>query len=179
MEVSHVLEVVDALETAGVRFWLDGGWGVDALVGEQTRLHADLDLALVASDLLSAEQALDRLGFKAAEVVPGLPARVVVEDERRGLVDLHPLFFDDQGNGWQQLSETGKAWGVYWASELNATGSVAGRLVSCLSPSLQFRFRLGYEWSDRDEHDVRLLSELFGLPRPPTPTRAHARWWVS
>jgi hypothetical protein len=24
--------------------WLDGGWGVDALVGEQTREHEDLNL---------------------------------------------------------------------------------------------------------------------------------------
>jgi hypothetical protein len=27
---------------------------------------------------------------------------------------------------------------------------------------------MGYEWSKRDEHDLRLLVEHFGLPRPPT-----------
>jgi len=27
---------------------------------------------------------------------------------------------------------------------------------------------MGYEWSERDEHDVRLLVEHFGLPSPPT-----------
>jgi hypothetical protein len=29
------------------------------------------------------------------------------------------------------------------------------------------RFRRGYEWSDRDEHDIRLLAETFELPMPP------------
>jgi lincosamide nucleotidyltransferase A/C/D/E len=36
------------LDQEGVRAWLDGGWAVDALLGRQTRLHSDLDLAVVA-----------------------------------------------------------------------------------------------------------------------------------
>ena len=38
------------------RVWIAGGWGVDALVGRQTRIHSDLELAvdvtLVALDHL-------------------------------------------------------------------------------------------------------------------------------
>lgn len=34
MDASDVLSVVAALEEAGLRAWLEGGWGVDALVGE-------------------------------------------------------------------------------------------------------------------------------------------------
>jgi lincosamide nucleotidyltransferase A/C/D/E len=41
-----VLEVLDILDADGVMHWLDGGWGVDALLGVQTRPHADLDLAV-------------------------------------------------------------------------------------------------------------------------------------
>ena len=40
------------LQSAGVRVWLDGGWSVDALLGEQTRPHADLDLAVPADHQL-------------------------------------------------------------------------------------------------------------------------------
>ena len=36
MDAQSVLSVVATLERVGVDVWLDGGWGVDALVGEQT-----------------------------------------------------------------------------------------------------------------------------------------------
>ncbi|MGZ4382041.1 MAG: nucleotidyltransferase domain-containing protein, partial [Gaiellaceae bacterium] len=44
MRATDVLEVLAALGEAGVRASLEGGWGVDALVGRQTREHEDLDL---------------------------------------------------------------------------------------------------------------------------------------
>ena len=45
MMLAHdVLEIVAGLDAAGVRVWLDGGWGVDALIRHQTRDHEDLDL---------------------------------------------------------------------------------------------------------------------------------------
>ncbi len=31
----------------GIRVWLTGGWGIDALLGEQARPHKDLDLILL------------------------------------------------------------------------------------------------------------------------------------
>jgi lincosamide nucleotidyltransferase A/C/D/E len=44
MTAADVVEILGWLGTASVDVWLDGGWGVDALVGEQTREHNDLDL---------------------------------------------------------------------------------------------------------------------------------------
>ena len=41
MNADAVVEVLAALENASVQVWLDGGWGVDALLGEQTRGHTD------------------------------------------------------------------------------------------------------------------------------------------
>jgi lincosamide nucleotidyltransferase A/C/D/E len=168
MTVDDVIEVLDRLAIAGVEIWLDGGWGVDALVGRQTRAHADLDLALARSDLELAATALGEAGFDhepAAE--PGLPARYVMRDPGGRRVDFHPLIFDVAGNGWQQPSGSGRAWGCYEADGLAASGAIDGRPVRCLSAELQMRFRRGYEWSDRDEHDIRLLAETFELPMPP------------
>jgi lincosamide nucleotidyltransferase A/C/D/E len=48
MDLGEVLGVLGDLANAGCAVWV-GGWGVDALVGRQTRLHRDLDLALVHS----------------------------------------------------------------------------------------------------------------------------------
>ena len=39
MTAADVVEVLEWLEAVGVRAWVDGGWGVDALVGEATRAH--------------------------------------------------------------------------------------------------------------------------------------------
>jgi len=162
-----VVEVLDALE--GRRVWVDGGWGVDALVREQTREHSDLDLAVDRRDLTQIEATLARLGFHHdAAVQPGLPARLVLRDARGRQVDVHPLAFDDAGNGWQQLSESGRAWGRYPAEHLEASGLIGGREVRCLSAELQVRFRLAHDWSDADEHDLRLLAARFDVgPLPP------------
>jgi lincosamide nucleotidyltransferase A/C/D/E len=168
MEMDGVIEVLELLETAMVPVWLDGGWGVDALVGAETRRHSDLDLAIDRDDLNSARETLERQGFHHDEAIrPGLPARLVMRDEKSREVDFHPLLFDEAGNGWQQLSQDGRAWGCYPARDLEWAGVIGGRSVRCLSPQLQLRFRMGYEWSERDEHDIRLLIERFGVPAPP------------
>jgi len=152
--------------------WIDGGWGVDALVGEWTRDHSDLDLALDRRDLEQiAAMLADRGFFYDATIEPGLPARLVVLDSNGHQIDIHPLVFDAEGNGWQQLSESGRAWGRYPAEHMKARGVIADTPVRCLSPELQARFRLGYEWSERDEHDMRLLAERFGTGMLPPPFR--------
>ena len=70
MTADAVLEVIATLEEASVRVWLDGGWGVDALLGEQTRNHADLDLnasnvVIVGLDTVRA----DHLGAYGSKTV--------------------------------------------------------------------------------------------------------------
>ena len=53
--------------------------------------------------------------------------------------------------------------GRYPAADLRAIGVIGGRDVRCLAPGLQLRFHLGYEASQRDEHDLRLLAQRFGV----------------
>jgi lincosamide nucleotidyltransferase A/C/D/E len=166
METSEVVRVLDALERAGISILLDGGWGVDALLGEQTRTHTDVDLAIDARDIDAAVSALRALGYEHdRDAEPGLPARYVLVASEERQVDLHRLVLDGDGNGWQPLSET-EAWGFYPAEE-RTTGMVGGRRVACITPSLQLRFHLGWEWDERAVHDMRLLQKRFGIPLPP------------
>lgn len=168
MRPDDVIRVLEALERHDIDVWIDGGWGVDALIGEETRDHLDLDLAVDQRDLPRIEQALGDLGFERDRTAePGLPARLVLRDSRGLQIDLHPLVFDTDGHGWQQLSGSGRAWGRYPAEHLVATGKIAGRGVRCLTPELQVRFRMGYEWSEHDEHDLNLLASHFEIPVPP------------
>jgi lincosamide nucleotidyltransferase A/C/D/E len=166
MRATDVLTVLDRLERERIGVWLDGGWGIDALVGRETRPHEDLDLVMSRDDLSRARAVLADLGFEHdPSVEPGLPARLVLiaSDGRR--VDVHPVVFDDRGDGWQPLGDG--AWGVYPAGGLRGTGEVAGRSVRCLTPELQLRHHLGYPPDDHDRHDLGLLAERFKVGLPP------------
>jgi lincosamide nucleotidyltransferase A/C/D/E len=168
MHADEVVRVLETLEDANVRVWVDGGWAIDALAGEQTREHTDLDLALDERDLDAAVRAVQVLGYEEdVAASPGRPARVVLLNADGLQIDFHPLAFDGHGNGWQQLSPTGRSWGLYPAEDLQERGTVAGSPVRCTSAALQHRFRMAYEWSERDEHFMRVLHERFSLPIPP------------
>ena len=56
-------ELLCGLADIGIRCWLMGGWGVDALLGKQTRDHHDLDLLVKAHDLPALDAWLRREGF--------------------------------------------------------------------------------------------------------------------
>jgi lincosamide nucleotidyltransferase A/C/D/E len=166
MDQASVLAVLDGLDDHAITAWVDGGWGIDALVGEQTREHEDLDLVVAQSALPAAQAVLQALGYRHDPTVePGLPARLVLRDSSQRQVDVHPVVLDEQGNGWQPLG--GDAWGGYPAEGLTATGVIGGRRVRCLSPQLQIRHHLGYAPGSHDRHDLRLLAERFGVALPP------------
>jgi lincosamide nucleotidyltransferase A/C/D/E len=160
-----VAEILDRLALYGIEVWVDGGWGVDALLGEQSRVHDDLDLVIARGDCSLAQEGLAALGFEwAADIEPGLPARLALRDPDDRRVDLHPVVFDDAGNGWQELPDGD--WGCYSAEGLRGVGSIAQRRVRCLTPELQVRHHLGYEPDPDDHHDMRRLAERFQLHLP-------------
>ena len=56
MSAEDAVELLKLFERHHITVWVDGGWGVDALLGEQTRLHNDLDLALADNGTMGAHQ---------------------------------------------------------------------------------------------------------------------------
>jgi len=46
MPAVKAVELYQMFEENGVEIWVDGGWGVDALLEDQTREHTDLDIAI-------------------------------------------------------------------------------------------------------------------------------------
>lgn len=99
MQVDEVHAVLDALDGVGCRAWVSGGWGVDALVGRQTRVHRDLDLAVDADLQEAALGALGHLGYTVQ--TDWLPVRVELGAPGKRWVDLHPLRFDEAGDAVQ------------------------------------------------------------------------------
>jgi hypothetical protein len=96
-----VLEIVVGLQRAQVALWLDGGWGVDALLGEQARVHDDLDIIFSLSDGDAAILALSRLGVAVA--ADERPTRFVARDGGDRRIDCHTVTFDGEGGGVQQI----------------------------------------------------------------------------
>jgi lincosamide nucleotidyltransferase A/C/D/E len=159
---ADVLEVLACLDEARIDIWLDGGWGVDALLAEETRQHGDLDLVVRHDDVPAAHAALATAGFAhAREEWPGLPARLVLRDAHGRQVDFHPVQIDERGDGWQDLGEG--RFGRYPARGLRGRGMIEGRNVRCLTPELQLAHHCGYELPEHERLDVVLLVETFGL----------------
>jgi lincosamide nucleotidyltransferase A/C/D/E len=159
----EVVFLVGALERAGVRCWLDGGWGVDALLGRQTRPHDDLDLVVVTEDVAKVIRALSPLHFVVAE--DDRPRRLVLRDHTDRQVDLHPIDLDADGTGWQRGAAADGSDAAYPAGD-RGTGEIEGRPVPCISPSLQLQHHSGYEPTAKDRADVAALCATFSLVPP-------------
>jgi lincosamide nucleotidyltransferase A/C/D/E len=158
---TDVLEILARLDDAGIEWWIDGGWGVDALLRRQTRPHADLDFAIPAEAL-----ALLPLVFPEFDHVDEdqWPAAYVLRDAAGRELDFHPLELDDEGNGWQPQADGTRA---LWPREaLAARGEIGGREVRCTSPRFQVESHLYQGYDDVDWAAVVALCEEFGLPLP-------------
>lgn len=157
MTGEDVLAVLDTLGQADV--WIGGGWGIDALVGEQTREHRDLDLAHRREQEPAVVAALADAGF--TETFDGRPVRFVVTDAAGREIDLHPLVFGPDGSARQASPDSAHPF-VYPAACF-VTGTILGRVVPCFSANQQVYFHQGYEPADRDRHDMARLREKFGI----------------
>jgi lincosamide nucleotidyltransferase A/C/D/E len=164
VDAEQVAELYARLDERGLRFWIGGGWGVDALVGRPTRTHADLDVAVDAEQLADFLSMLHDLGFVAE--VDWLPSRIELATADGRRVDVHPLAFDADGSAIQ-AGHGGPPF--RYPADSFTWGLIGGARVPCLTAVQQLVFRTGYPLRDRDRHDIPLL--LAALP----PGEA-ARW---
>lgn len=103
MAADDLLAILDLLERAGLTVWIDGGWGVDALLGEQTREHDDVDLVVELVDVTSLIAALTSNDY---ELVAGSsPTSFVLVDAVGRQVDFHPVVFDEEGGGIYRMED--------------------------------------------------------------------------
>jgi lincosamide nucleotidyltransferase A/C/D/E len=164
MTAAGVVAILQRLDDAGIEAWLDGGWGVDALLGAQTRAHDDVDLVVRVDDVPGMREVLAMDGFRLIRGEPD--SNFVLGDPVGREIDVHPVRLDAQGNGVYRM-ENGEDW-IYPASAFAGRGSVAGRAVKCLTPEIQMRNHAGGYVPDEDDfQDMRLLNARFGTPLLP------------
>lgn len=165
--------MLSRLDTAGIWYCVEGGWGIDALLGEQTRKHGVLDLGVRAEEVDPLCSALGEFARDDAE----WPSSVVLTDRRGRRVDAHPLAFDDAADGWQAHAPGGEP-SRRPGEHVDARGRITGREVRCISPELQLRWHEHEDFDDVDWADMGALAGRFGLPAPlgraPAPSRRDA-----
>jgi lincosamide nucleotidyltransferase A/C/D/E len=158
-----VVEVLATLEKASVKVWLDGGWGIDALLGEQTREHADLDIILSSTDVPKLQEALLAIGFQIK--AGGTAANFILVDGHGWEIDVHPIEFDQRGFGIFKLSD-GRRW-PFPPAAFAGQGRVGKHQVRCLSADAQVQCHgQGYEPTEDDLRDMERLQLRFGVVLP-------------
>jgi lincosamide nucleotidyltransferase A/C/D/E len=178
-----VVDLYSGLLERGVQLWVDGGWGVDALLGWQTRSHKDFDAIAAFEDLPALARFLSERGFSLKLIweenrwapCPEPPSLVgrerpaveaatafVLEDDSGRELDFHVVRFDEYGRGMP-------AWNsdfVFPPEAFAGLGTVGGTGVRCLSAETQMRTHTGYVLKESDVHDLRLLHDRFGIDYP-------------
>jgi len=159
MTADDVIAFVELLNQNQIDLCIDGGWGVDALLEEQTRIHTDLDIAVQHKDVAQIRALLEARGYKDVPRDDTRDCNFVLGDDEGHLIDIHSYTFDSSGK---------LVYGVeYPRDSLTGTGSIKGRPVKCISPEWMVKFHAGYELDEDDYHDVRLLCQRFGIRLPP------------
>jgi lincosamide nucleotidyltransferase A/C/D/E len=158
------VKFIQRLEQYGITSWVDGGWAVDALLGQQTRPHEDLDIVIQEKDLPLLSNLLQSLGYQ--DVVRGdtCPWNFVKGNSDGLQVDVHVIVLDAQGNGIYGPAEKGE---MYPAVSLLGKGTIDGHLVKCIAPEYLVAFHTGYAVDENDFKDVSALCARFGIALPP------------
>src|SRR5215470_11602676 len=163
MTSADVIEIYSSLVERGICIWIDGGWGVDALLGRQTRTHKDLDIAISAAQLRGFERFLASQGYRRIKREIEKPFNFVLADHKAREIDVHVISLDEGGNGIYGPPEKGV---MYPADSLTGGGTISGCPVRCISPQWMVKFHSGYALTEKDYKDVSALCEKYGLELP-------------
>lgn len=158
MRVEDVLEFIRLVDEASIVVHLDGGWGVDALLGHQTRSHADLDIAIAHRDVPAMRKLLEARGYRQVPDPAVKEFNFVMSDVHGRKIDVHSYTFDAHGN---------HVYGIpYPIDSLTGSGTIGGHPVKCIAAEWAIKFHTQYEPDETDFQDVRALCDRFNFSLP-------------
>lgn len=158
VSIKDAIEIINYAKTLGIQVWLDGGWGVDALLKEQTRAHNDIDLFIeeknkeIFINLLLAKE------FNEVIEIYTTNDHTVWKDKLGRIIDLHIFRLNNN-----EIIYDGMKFSI---DIFNGKGKIGNIEVNCVNAEAQVSFHLGYEFGEKDVHDVKLLCERFNIPIP-------------
>jgi lincosamide nucleotidyltransferase A/C/D/E len=163
------IQIIHLLESNDIPVWLVGGWGIDSMLGRQTREHKDLDILLQRDDLQKAKHLLENVGYSLKEIWSEnnpvfdfhgnqIDTAFVLQDASSREIDLHAFHLE----GGQVIPDWEDSEGhQITKAQLDHQGMINGISVRCISQQLQFLFHAGYDLPDYQIQDIRLLNEKY------------------
>ncbi len=156
----EVIDLYTSLEKMGIKIWIDGGWSVDALLGEQIREHSDLDIAIQHKDLPKFREYMELRGYKELERDEDKKWNFILGNEKGYEVDVHAFHFDNKGHIIEGIE--------YPDGSLTGTGVIEGVSVRCIDPKHMVQFLA--PWLTKHPHKylqaISALCEKFGIEYP-------------
>jgi lincosamide nucleotidyltransferase A/C/D/E len=157
MPAEKVVELYRLLNNNGVEIWVDGGWGVDALLGEQTREHADLDIAIDHAHEAKMRELLEQHGYRVIRKNDKTEWNYIIGDDQHE-IDVHVFGFNEAGEN---------TYGTKYAKDsLTGIGKINGQTVRCIEAKWMVQYHTRYELAITDVHDVKALCAKFNIPLP-------------
>lgn len=156
---SDAVEIILLFRSKGIQIYLDGGWGVDALVGFESRCHNDIDIFIEKQDKECSIKLLKDTGYSETVMEYTTPEHTVWRDENARIIDFHIFSRNSEGD-FVFESET------FPKEIFTSIGRIGHLEVDCISPEWQVRFHSGYKLDDNDIKDVLLLCDKFNLALP-------------
>src|SRR5438552_14483233 len=98
MDARDVVDLLDFCEQGGLEVYVDGGWAVDALLGEQTRRHDDLDIALPHRQVPLQRRLMEDRGLHERPQSDSWECNFVLMDAVGHRLDVHSYTLDAAGN---------------------------------------------------------------------------------
>lgn len=162
MKPSDVINIYKLLTDNNIDVWLDGGWGVDALLGKQTREHGDVDIVIQQKDVLKLRKLLEAQGYQEEKRDDTSDWNFVLGNGEL-LVDVHVVTFDEKGDGIYGPPARGVSYPAY---SFKGDGKIDDHSVKCLTAEYQVESHTGYKIDEEDYRDVSALCEKFNIPLP-------------
>ena len=159
VNITDVKQILQFAIDAEIKVFLDGGWGVDALLGYQSRAHNDIDIFVEKNDYQNFIEIMKANGFYEIKMEYTTLNHTVWEDLKNRIIDLHCFEYTDEG----EILYDGDCFPV---ETFSGKGRIEEIEVSCIEPYSQVMFHLGYEFDENDAHDVKLLCEAFHIEIP-------------
>lgn len=160
MTAIDVIDLYTKLEDRGIKIWIDGGWAVDALLGEQTREHQDLDIAIERKDISSLKEYLADLGFEEIKRDEDKMWDMVLKDKFGKEIEVHAFDIDLNKNIVEEDD-----WGGYSAGSLKGMGMIDGHRVRSVSLDqlIKTHNKNKRTLKEKDMLDMEALSTHFGI----------------
>ena len=161
MKENDVVDLLKSIEEINVPTWIGGGWGVDALVGFQSRPHNDIDIYIDDAGAGAFIKMLKQKDYVETKTEFTNDVHSVWRNPEGLTVDVHLLDFVENDTGTFYFDKE-----PYPSYVLDGKGKISGIPVNCFTAEAQLLFHQGYEFGENDIHDVLLLCKTFKLELP-------------